>query len=156
MLSRFIGVIAIVLALVLLVFGPAAGAPTVQKVTITLTDFKFTPGTITLKAGVEAEIVIVNKGKVEHEFMVYPAPKGKVADWDAHIMPNTYFQNMGEIKGEFEGTGAIAGTSIFEVEVKPGKTAVLIFTPNRRGTFEIGCHVEGHYEAGMKAVFVVR
>jgi len=79
-----------------------------------------------------------------------------VADWDAHIMPNTYFQGMGEIKGEFEGTGAIAGTSIFEVEVKPGKTAVLIFTPNRRGTFEIGCHVEGHYEAGMKAVFIVK
>jgi uncharacterized cupredoxin-like copper-binding protein len=155
-MRRHIVAVMMILALVGMLFAFAAAAPKVQKVTITLTDFKFTPSTITLQAGVETEIILINKGKVEHEFMVYPAVKGKVTDWDAHIMPNTYFKDMGEIKGEFEGTGAIAGTSIFEVEVKPGKTAVLIFTPNRRGTFEIGCHVEGHYEAGMKAVFIVK
>jgi len=70
---------------------------------------------------VPAEIVLVNKGKVEHEFMVYTAPKAKIADWDKYIMKTTYFKDMGEVEGEFEGIGAVAGTSVFEVEVKPGK-----------------------------------
>ncbi len=149
-------ILGMIFVLVLLIFSLAAAAPKVQKVTITMTDFKFTPATITLQAGVPAEIVLVNKGKVAHEFMVYDSPKGKVADWDEYVMGATYFKNMGEIEGEFAGLGAVAGTSIFEVEVMAGKTAELIFTPNRRGTFEIGCHVEGHYEAGMKAVFIVK
>lgn len=148
-----IGTVALVLIFSL--FGFAAGAAK-QKVTITMTDFKFTPATITLQAGVETEIILVNKGKVEHEFMVYTPPKAKVADWDEWVMPNTYFKDMGEVEGEFEGIGAVAGTSIFEVEVKPGKTVELKFTPTRKGTFEIGCHVEGHYEAGMKGVLIVK
>ncbi len=136
--------------------GAAAGAGKEQKVAITMTDFKFTPARITLQAGVPAEIVLRNKGKVEHEFMVYAAPKGKVSDWDEWVMPNTYFQDIGEVEGEFPGIGAVAGTRVFEVEVKPGKTAELKFTPTRKGTFEIGCHVEGHYEAGMKGALTVK
>ncbi len=149
----------IAVAAVLVVFfayGITAGAAKEQKVTITMTDFKFTPAMITLQSGVPAEIVLVNKGVVEHEFMVYKTPAGKIKDWDEYIMPNTYFKGLGEVEGEFEGIGAVAGTSIFEVEVMKGKTAELKFTPTRKGTFEMGCHVEGHYEAGMKGVLVVK
>ena len=149
----------IAVAAVLVVFfayGITAGAAKEQKVTITMTDFKFTPALITLQSGVPAEIVLVNKGAVEHEFMVYKTPAGKIKDWDEYIMPNTYFKDMGEVEGEFEGIGAVAGTSVFEVEVMKGKTAELKFTPTRKGTFEMGCHVEGHYEAGMKGVLVVK
>lgn len=151
--------IIIALVAMLLAFLPswgAAGAAKEQNVTITMTDFKFTPALITLQSGVPAEIVLVNKGAVEHEFIVYKTPAGKIKDWDEYIMPNTYFKDMGEVEGEFEGIGAVAGTSIFEVEVMKGKTAELKFTPTRKGTFEMGCHVEGHYEAGMKGVLVVK
>jgi uncharacterized cupredoxin-like copper-binding protein len=30
------------------------------------------------------------------------------------------------------------------------------FTPKKTGTFEIGCHVEGHYEAGMKGSLTIK
>jgi len=151
------GLILIGAALLLLATsGWTAGAEKAQTVTITLTEFAFTPAKVTLQAGRPAEIVLVNRGKVEHEFMVYTPPKGRVSDWDEWVMPNTYFKNMGEVEGEFPGIGAVAGTSIFEVEVKPGKRAELKFTPVRKGTFEMGCHVEGHYEAGMKGVLVVK
>ena len=40
--------------------------------------------------------------------------------------------------------------------MRPGKRAELKFTPTRKGTFELACHVEGHYEAGMKDVLVVK
>jgi uncharacterized cupredoxin-like copper-binding protein len=148
--------LAVAVLVVILSFSTATGAGKEQKVSITMTDFKFAPSRITLQAGVPAEIVLRNKGKVEHEFMVYTVPKGKVSNWDEYVMPNTYFQDMGEVEGEFPGLGAVAGTRIFEVEVKPGRSAELKFTPTRKGTFEIGCHVEGHYEAGMKGVLVVK
>lgn len=155
-MGRKLEILAVAALAVLLTLGGAAGAGKEQKVSITLTEFKFTPAKITLQTGLPAEIVLVNKGKVEHEFLVYKTPKSKVSDWDEYAMANTYFKDIGEVGGEFEGIGAVAGTSIFEVKVQPGKSAELKFTPTRKGTFEIGCHVEGHYEAGMKAVFVVK
>ncbi len=148
---------AVVAALVVFVtYGGATGAAKEQKVTITMTEFKFTPAKITLQAGVPAEFVLVNKGKVKHEFSVYKTPTGKIDDWDEFVIPNTYFKGMGEVEGEFPGIGAVAGTDIFEVEVAKGKTAELKFTPTQTGTFEIGCHVKDHYEAGMKGVLVVK
>ncbi|MDQ7843846.1 MAG: hypothetical protein QN141_13320 [Armatimonadota bacterium] len=74
-----------------------------------MTDFRFTPARITLQANVPAEIVLVNKGTVEHEFMVYKTPAGKVDDWDEFVMSNTYFQNLGEVEGEFPGVGTRRG-----------------------------------------------
>lgn len=156
MMRRALAILVLSILAVVLNLAGASGAAKVQKVTITLTEFKFTPVRITLQAGVPAEIVLVNRGKSEHEFMAYTTPKAKVSDWDEYIMANTYFKDIGEVEGEFEGIGAVAGTSIFELEVQPGKRAEVKFTPSRTGTFEIGCHVEGHYEAGMKAVLVVK
>src|SRR5712691_4893677 len=106
---------AIAALVIFVTYGGASGAAKEQKVTIVMTEFKFSPAMVTLQAGVPAAIVLVNKGNVAHEFMVYKTPSGKISDWDEYIMPNTYFKNLGEVKGEFEGTGAVAGTSVFEV-----------------------------------------
>ncbi len=153
---RRILLLAVVGVLVIGVSFSASAAEKVQKVTVTLTDFAFTPKAITLTAGTEAQITIVNKGKVEHEFMVYPVPTKAVDDWDEYVIPSTYFQKMGEVEVVFSKQGAVAGSSIFEVELDAGRSATLVFTPNRKGTFELGCHAEGHYEAGMKGTFVVK
>jgi len=134
----------------------AMAAAKAQKVTITMSDFKFTPKTIAVKAGVPVELTLVNKGAVEHEFMVYVTPKAAPDDWDEYVMDNTYFKDMGEVEVVFRGQGAVASTRMFEVELEKGKSATVEFTPAKKGTFETGCHVEGHYEAGMKATFVVK
>lgn len=155
-MGRKLEILAVAASLVFLASTWTAGAAKEQKVTITMREYSFSPARVTLQAGVPAEIVLVNKGKIKHEFMVYDTPKGTVSDWDEHVMANTYFKDMGEVEGEFEGIGAVAGTRVFEVEVQPGKRAELKFTPTRKGTFEIGCHYEGHYEAGMRGVLVVK
>ncbi len=134
----------------------AMAAAKAQKVTITMSDFKFTPKTITVQAGTPVELTLINKGTVEHEFMVYVAPKAAPDDWDEYVMDSTYFKDMGEVEVVFRGQGAVASTRMFEVELEKGKGATVLFTPSKKGTFEIGCHVEGHYEAGMKASFVVK
>ncbi len=155
-LIRVTGRLALVMLFVSLGFGWTAGAAKEQKITIALNEFNFSPAKVTLQAGVPAEIKLVNKGKVEHEFQVYVTPRGKVSDWDEYAMTNTYFKDMGEVETEFEGIGAVAGTRVFEVKVQPGKEAGLKFTPTRRGIFEMACHTEGHYEAGMKGVLTVK
>ena len=51
-------------------------------------------------------------------------------------------------------------TAVAAAAPKPPKSSVTTtdfkFTPNKKGTFEIGCHVEGHYEAGMKGILTVK
>ncbi len=146
-----------VITLLAAAFASGATAATqAQKVTVLMSEFKFAPKTVTLRAGVPVEITLVNKGSVEHEFMVYTVPKAAPGDWDEYVMANTFFKSMGEVEVEFEERGAVASTSMFEVELEKGRSAVIHFTPSRKGTFEIGCHVEGHYEGGMKGTLVVK
>ena len=148
-------ILGVIAGLVAALTTVATAAAKAQKVTVTMTDFKFTPKSVTVRAGVPVELTLVNKGAVEHEFMVYAPPKAAPDDWDEYVMDNTYFKDMGEIEVVFRNQGAVASTRMFEVELEKGKGATVLFTPSKKGLFEIGCHVEGHYEAGMKATFVV-
>jgi len=148
-----------VLLVLLLVAGLSLGAmaaPKTQKVTLTLREFEFSPKSVTLQAGVPVELTLTNKGTVEHEFLLYAVPKGKVDDMDAFALSTTYFKDTGEIVAEFPGVGMAAAPVLFETEVLKGKSVVLKFTPTKKGTFEYGCMIEDHYEAGQKGVLVVR
>jgi hypothetical protein len=119
--QQSVSVFALVLLLVLMSLGGAAGAAKAQKITITLREHSFTPVQIAIQAGVLAEIRLTNTGMLKHEFMVYVPPRGKVSDWDEYVIANTYFKDIGEVEAEFEGIGAVAGTRIFEVEVQPAR-----------------------------------
>ena len=144
--------------LILATYGGVTGAAKEQRVTIVLSEFKFTPATVTLQASVPAEITLVNRGAVIHEFSVYaPPPVGeKITEWDEWVIPNTYFQGIGEVNSEIKGFGTTNGTALFEFEVPKGRSVTIKFVPTRKGTFEMGCHQAGHYEAGMKGVLVVK
>lgn len=155
MYRAIVVVVAVMVASLLVGSAPAATAK-VQKVTVTLNEFKFVPKTVSLRAGIPAELTLINRGKVEHEFLVYATPKAAPDDWDEYAIANTYFKGTEEIEVVFRRQGAVAGTSLFEVEVEAGRSATIEFTPMQSGTFEIGCHVEGHYEAGMKATLIVK
>ena len=41
------------------------------------------------------------------------------------------------------------------VTVKPGQSGDLTYTFDTAGTYEIGCHQSGHYDAGMKIAITV-
>ncbi len=151
-----LGVVAALLVLVS--YGGVTGAAKAQKVTIILSEFKFTPATVNLQAGVPAEVTLVNRGAVLHEVSVYATPPvgEKITEWDEWVIPNTYFQGIGEVHSEIEGFGTTNGTALFEFEVPKGRSVTIKFVPTRKGTFEMGCHQAGHYEAGMKGVLVVK
>jgi uncharacterized cupredoxin-like copper-binding protein len=64
-----------------------------------------------------------------------------------------YLRNVGREKHEWE-------LEEMHVEIRPvapGKTGEVTFTaPSKPGTYEFACHVDGHYEKGMKGVLVVQ
>jgi uncharacterized cupredoxin-like copper-binding protein len=119
-----------------------------------MTDFAFKPAQTKLKVGVPASITVTNNGKTEHEFYVYDMPKTEPKEWEEYAIDKTFFKNIGEVKVYVNGV-KVAGHSLFEFEVQPGQTLKLEFTPTRKGTFQIGCHLPGHYEKGMKGVVTV-
>jgi uncharacterized cupredoxin-like copper-binding protein len=41
------------------------------------------------------------------------------------------------------------------VSVEPGQTQTLELTFARAGTLEVGCHVPGHWDAGMRGTITV-
>ncbi|MDQ7850664.1 MAG: plastocyanin/azurin family copper-binding protein [Armatimonadota bacterium] len=142
--------------------GPAAPAAK-QKVTVTMGEdgprMFFRPAQVTLQAGVETEIVLVNRGKLKHEFMVYAPPKPGTSRDALHewAEDNNYFKAL-EVK--VEGSGLeVEAKELIEIELAPGRSAEVKFTPKKTGTFEMACLVKDpvdHYQAGMKGTLVVK
>ncbi len=149
----------VVLVLLGLLVPAAAGGAPAQKITITMRDFSYTPDRVTLQAGVPGEITIVNKGKVGHEFMVYTRPKTGMSGVQMHewAEDNSYFRGLQVQVGEGPGIKAERkGQTVVEIVVGPGRSTVVRFTPVRKGTFEMACLIEGHYEAGQKGTLTIQ
>lgn len=146
--------------------GLLVGAP--SRVTITMTEYTFSPAKITIPAGTAVDFILVNKGVLPHVFMVYPvptrAPKTQTEWWD-YVLTRTYLQDMGEILvhpggPRMAGAYYVSVTRLAEVGVEAGRQATLTFTPGKRGTFEFACHVgsgpTNHYTRGMKGTLIVK
>ena len=141
----------------LLVSAPAGAAAGVsaQQITITMREFSYSPDRIIVQAGKPVAITLINKGKLPHEFMVYDRPKSMDAMMDhAWVEKTNYFRGV---------PAAVAGGRVrrhmddfLELKVPAGTSATITFTPAKKGTFEYGCMIEDHYEAGQKGVLVVR
>jgi len=147
-------------AVMVAVFGLAgvARGAAVQKVTVVMRDFSYTPSTVTLQAGVPAELTFVNKGKLAHEWMVYDRPKqmGMMGGENGHawVEKTNYFHRMPvTVMG---GKVTRHGGDFMELKVAAGATATVKFTPTKKGTFEMGCMIEDHYEAGQHGVLIVK
>ena len=114
---------------------------------IEMSDFAFTPATITLKPGEEVTLSFTNVGTLEHEFMVGTtamAGRGFMQDW------------LAMAKLEPLGGHDRSGHAGESVRVPPhGAATLLIVVPPQVGEFEFGCFVEGHYERGMTGKLVV-
>ena len=149
----------VVIAAALLLTGPVLGSVSLgaagQNGTITMRDFRYTPDRITVQAGIPVVLTLTNKGKVAHEFMVYDRPKPMSLE-----MLQTWAERTSYFHGltvDASGGKAIrAAGDLARLRVAAGKTATLKFTPVRKGTFEMACLIEDHYQAGQRGVFVVR
>jgi uncharacterized cupredoxin-like copper-binding protein len=113
--------------------------PAPQQVTIRLSEYKFEPAQVEVQHGKPVELHLVNSGKVLHEFVS---------------------EVVSDVSVDIETQGAIALVrGLEELEVMPGATVILRFTPKRAGRFSFRCDAEqpvSHHDSGMKGTMVVR
>jgi uncharacterized cupredoxin-like copper-binding protein len=118
--------------------APASSSPAATRIEVRLTDaLRMEPATMTVPSGVEVTFVVTNAGLIDHEF--YLGDEQAQADHEKEMAAG------GMTHDEPEGIG-----------VDPGETKELIYTFAQAGESIAGCHVVGHYVAGMKATITVR
>ena len=121
-----------------------AAAPT--EITITATDLKFEPASVSAPVGVPVRLTFTNKGAIEHDWDIHGV---KATGMTVIEKPASFNQRMSELLAKAEANGQpYAGAGANE-------QMVIEFTPNEAGTFEMGCMVPGHLQAGMKGTFTV-
>ena len=129
------------------------------EVVIELREFNFTVAggeanaPIVFNAGQPYSVVFSNVGMMEHEVLI-----GRTVVVEDGV-PDGYETNLLDaIPVNIDGDDWEVGTSGFiEVELEPGESVEIHFTLPAEliGTWEIGCFVPGHYQAGMLAPVIV-
>ncbi|MGH9281060.1 MAG: cupredoxin domain-containing protein [Acidimicrobiales bacterium] len=103
--------------------------PADQTVEVGMVDLAFEPTALTAKSGTTVRFVFRNEGALPHQ---------------------AYFGDEAVQKNLADGKGKPVG-----VEVGPGQTKSFVHRFDQPARLLIGCHVPGHYTAGMKARLTV-
>ena len=116
--------------------SPAASAAA-QRIEVMLTDtLKMEPAEMSVKAGQPVTFVVTNAGAIDHEF--YLGDEAMQAEQEALMQAGEMMHDTTE-----------------GISLKPGETKELTYTFDTAGQTIAGCHVVGHYGAGMKATITV-
>lgn len=110
-----------------------------RTITIRMTDnMRFSPDKLQVKLNETLRIVVRNDGRMLHELVI-----GTKEELDEHARLMLKFPGMEHDEP-------------YMAHVAPGKSATIIWTFNRAGSFEFACLIAGHYQAGMKGNVVVK
>lgn len=133
----------VLLTISLLVFllSACGGSPKpATEVTLELTDFAYSSPSFTIPAGQPVTLTLVNKGALEHDFVIEKI--------------NAKF----ELKQDGGSTEHhMHGDQKYDLHFSalPGNTSVAQITIDEPGTYKFFCSVEGHLEAGMTGELIV-
>ena len=104
----------------------------VRTVRIEMSDkMRFTPASLTVKAGETVKFLVRNSGRVMHEMVI-----GSIKELKGHA----------EMMKQHPG---MEHDEPYMAHVAPGKTETMIWQFTKPGEFHFGCLVPGHFEAGM-------
>ncbi len=118
---------------------PGSAAAADRTISIQANDqLRFTPDAVTVRVGETIAFKVTNTGSAPHEFVVGDA-----------VAQQQHEAEMARGGGmtDMEGGSAVA--------VPPGKTVTLVYRFTKPGTLLFGCHVPGHYKAGMQGTLTV-
>jgi uncharacterized cupredoxin-like copper-binding protein len=130
--------------------GPtwATGAP----VRVVMNDhFRYRPSAIMVQAGRRVTFAVTNAGKLPHEFILGDRATQLAHERQMQAAPTadgTHAHTHGRADHAGHGTGGV-------LTVPPGETRRLTWTFHNPGIVLYGCHVLGHWAAGMRGTIVV-
>lgn len=121
--------------------GPSTNPDGSINVDVTLTDFGMESSLTTFEAGKTYRFTITNNGAIAHEFVIAePLMEGEDHSNDMEMMHE----------------GMVI--EVEEDELPPGTTVTVdaTFPDHVDGELEFACHIEGHYEAGMRSPITMK
>lgn len=110
-------------------------------------------GSFTLPAGKTVGIRVINSGKLGHEIAFGQGFDSAKGDYAKNLFGSQTVDLFVFKPVKLEAEGATFG----EIEVEPGGDFWIRtkFPTELKGEWELGCFVEGHYDAGMKAKLII-
>jgi uncharacterized cupredoxin-like copper-binding protein len=126
----------------------ATGAP----VRVVMNDrFRYQPASITVRAGRQVTFAVHNAGRLPHEFIL----GDRATQLDHERQMRAAPPGTGHTHTHAEPPDPAATSPSGAVTVPPGETRRLTWTFQEPGIVLYGCHVVGHWAAGMKGTIVV-
>jgi len=98
----------------------------------------FVPNRIEVRRGEQIRFVLRNAGALEHEFVLATKQENRKHAEEMRKNPDMEHEDPNMTR------------------VAASKTRELVWRFTRRGTFEFGCLIPGHYEVGMFGTVVVK
>lgn len=122
-------------AMVALLVLTACGADNPTAVTVEMRNSRFIPSTLTLPAGEQVRITLVNRDPIEHEFVL-----GTPTEQEHH-------ERAADLSHDgTPGAASLAG----------GERQTIVVDVPTEGPWLFGCHRPGHYAYGMKGSVTIR
>lgn len=120
--------------------APAPEDEATRVIQVTVGDeLAFRPSTFEVSAGEVVTFEVTNEGSIEHEFVL-----------GDEQMQQAMAEEMAEGDDHAHGGGMSNA-----VTVHGGETGLLTWRFGEPGTVLVGCHVPGHYDAGMRGTVTV-
>ena len=112
---------------------------------IEMGEFFFAPGEVSVPVGVPVTFSVVNPGVVDHELVI---GDGTAQDEAEAAMRS----GSGHAA---HGAAGHHGEDVPSIYLRPGESGELTVTFSKKGDLLIGCHVPGHWAAGMRGTLQV-
>ena len=135
------GVLLTLVWLVLLSACTSRASQPATELTVEMTDFAYTPSSITVPAGQPVTLTLNNTGNIEHDFVI------ESIDVETEVIRDNG-------SNAHHAHGAERNYDL-HVSARPGETSIVLVTIAKSGTYKIICSVEGHKEAGMIGELIV-
>jgi len=130
-MKKYLFILLLGLSLLLSACGTASPS---TNISVTMTDFQFTPNSFVVPAGEEITLNTNNTGAVVHNFVIMKLGQTAGDKFDDADIPNIYW----------------------EIELQPGGSESVTFTaPTEPGDYQVVCRTAGHIESGMTGTLTV-
>ena len=113
-----------------------------RTIEVDMEDIEFSPDQVEVQDGETVRFVFDNKGAIAHDAFI-----GDEDAQDEHEMEMREMDDMGDDMGD--DTGGHDEDEEGGITVMPGETGEITHTFHADDNVMIGCHEEGHYDAGM-------
>ncbi|MFN3480290.1 MAG: cupredoxin domain-containing protein [Thermodesulfovibrionales bacterium] len=116
----------------------AADWSKMQTITVSLTEYKFTPSELSFRKDIPYRLILKNEGREKHYFV-----------------SEGFFRAIALRKVQ-TSDGEIKAPYITAVEVYPEKSVEIYFIPDKLGTYDLICTIEGHADKGMRGKIEIK